>query len=311
MPISPLLLSVAALLLIAPCSHADDPVSPHPGVHQLATEGFEAADGVQVTVAAPAVDVTMDAEAQRAALEDVFGETRMKLFMKDTVTAPFDLDIGTADADLPDSIVRTLDLHFVAYGKLAVVRDKNLMQSVVGGERGNAEDAEEDGFEKYGEGLTEAECEARGFDLQLKGDRRRHLTRFRFPLIDKVMIAGLVEGDGRDFNAMLVESSLSPKALLEDNDFPTVWQEMPRGAETDADLGDPQPWRGLAGYLQATELKFEPGALLIECHGVFVEPEDWFGGRNLLASKLPIVVQDNVRNFRRKLAKASAEVEEQ
>ncbi len=303
--------------LIASCAalHADEPVSPHPVVHELATEGFEVAEGTRVVVSPPTVNAAMDAATQLAAVEVLFGATRMEQFMKDSPVAPFELKIGEAGAELPSAKVRTLDLAFVAYGTLAVVRDKDLMQSVLGGGRGGegaeAEDADaedDDGFEKYGEGLTEQQCQERGFDLQLKGDRRHHLTRFRFPLIEKVMIAGIVEGDGRDFDAMLVESSLSPASMLNDKDFPTVWQEIPRGANGDQDLGEPQPWRGLAGYLQTTELKFQPGAILVECHGVFVEPYDWFKGRNLLASKLPIVVQNNVRDFRRKLAKASEQV---
>ena len=41
----------------------------------------------------------------------------------------------------------------------------------------------------------------------------------------------------------------------------------------------------------------------VECHIVFAEPEAWFGGKNLLRSKLPLAVQDeDVRSSRRKLA---------
>jgi hypothetical protein len=43
--------------------------------------------------------------------------------------------------------------------------------------------------------------------------------------------------------------------------------------------------------------------LLIEVHMVFAEPKGWFEGRNLLRSKLPPVMQDSVRKFRRQLAK--------
>ena len=42
-------------------------------------------------------------------------------------------------------------------------------------------------------------------------------------------------------------------------------------------------------------------AMLIEYHVVFEEPEAWFQGANLLSSKLPLVIQDVVRSFRRKL----------
>ena len=36
---------------------------------------------------------------------------------------------------------------------------------------------------------------------------------------------------------------------------------------------------------------------------VFAEPTGWFEGANLLRSKLPLVVQNNVRNMRREWLK--------
>lgn len=285
---------------------AEEKFSPHPIVQALVTEGFEVADGELVPVAPPTLLPGMDAVAQRSALEELFGEVAWDDYFDRSVNARKLLDIDSADLELDGATVRKLDLVFVAYGKLAVVRDKDLMQSVFGGSRGG--DETEAGFKRYAESLTAEETQARGFEQQLEGERRHHLTRYRFALIEKVVIEGLVEGDGRDFSRLLVESAVSPLKMLEDADYPSVWREIPRGAETDADLEDPEPFRGFAGYLQASELKFEPGALLVECHGVFVEPDGWFNGRNLLASKLPIVVQDNVRDFRRRLAKATEEL---
>ena len=72
-------------------------------------------------------------------------------------------------------------------------------------------------------------------------------------------------------------------------------------------LGPPTPYAGLGGYIKVTGLHEPAGALLVECHAVFDEPQGWFDGKNLLRSKLPLVVQENVRTFRRKLAKVSGE----
>ena len=54
-----------------------------------------------------------------------------------------------------------------------------------------------------------------------------------------------------------------------------------------------------------TELIEPQGALFVEYHLVFDEPKAWFGGANLLRSKLPLMVQDNIRKFRRELTKDS------
>jgi hypothetical protein len=51
-----------------------------------------------------------------------------------------------------------------------------------------------------------------------------------------------------------------------------------------------------------TELVGVEDGLFVEVHVVYAEPYGWFEGRNLLRSKLPPVLQDSVRKFRRKLA---------
>ena len=52
-----------------------------------------------------------------------------------------------------------------------------------------------------------------------------------------------------------------------------------------------------------TPLAEPAGAILVECHGVFEEPQGWFQGAPLLRSKLPMLVQEQVRGFRGKLVK--------
>ena len=56
------------------------------------------------------------------------------------------------------------------------------------------------------------------------------------------------------------------------------------------------------GYMKASRLAQPSGAVLVEYHLVFEEPQGWFGGSNLLRSKLPLVCQDGVRKFRRRMA---------
>ncbi len=133
------------------------------------------------------------------------------------------------------------------------------------------------------------------------------LYKYRFPILDRVVVSGLVRGDGLRLEGALVQSAVSPRDRLDDPENPTRWRPVPRGAKTDAELGPPEPFRGFVCYLQATQLAFEPEAVLIECHAAYLEPHGWFDGRNLLASKLPLLMQHNVREFRRKLKEVQAE----
>jgi hypothetical protein len=87
-----------------------------------------------------------------------------------------------------------------------------------------------------------------------------------------------------------------------DKQYPNIWRHI-NVVEEEEKLGSPQPYTGMAGYVLVTKLPEPAGALLVEMHFLLHEPPTWFGGRNLLRSKLPTLIQDNVRSFRRKLTK--------
>jgi hypothetical protein len=80
----------------------------------------------------------------------------------------------------------------------------------------------------------------------------------------------------------------------------------------------------LGGFMSSSRLAFERGkqggehrrqlaalaepaeAVFIECHLVYEEAYGWFG-INLVKQKMPVMVQEKVRTFRRKLALATGE----
>jgi hypothetical protein len=97
--------------------------------------------------------------------------------------------------------------------------------------------------------------------------------------------------------------------------FPNEWRPVQRNANGQvvkgpngkALLGNPTLYVSAGGYLKATKLIQPAGALLVEYHLVFDEPAGWFGGRDLLQSKLNTKALEDVRMFRRKVSDASAE----
>ncbi len=296
--------ATVALLLCAAgsASYAESiaPASPHPVVAQLVDEGLALGPGggdAVVRLTPPVMRVEMSAEEQHAAFAELVGEGRMERYLADKVVTPQVLRI-TTEKDLEGGgAIRRLDQHFVVYGDLKLIREKDLLNDFMAKEKAEQEPGK---FDQYLEQLDEPSAAGEPY-----------LYRYRMPLLDKVMISGLIRGQTFTADGLLIESAVSAEDLLTDARNPTVWQSIPRRAASDDALGSSIPYRGLAGYLQVTELQFQPGALLVECHGVLVEPRGWFGGRNLLASKLPIVAQDNMRSFRRKLSRAMAEYREQ
>jgi hypothetical protein len=91
-----------------------------------------------------------------------------------------------------------------------------------------------------------------------------------------------------------------------DAKYPNEWQSIARDDAGKLQYGSWKAYQGLGAYAKATELKAPRGAILVEYHMRFDEPRGWFQGANVIRSKLPIIVQDNVKKLRRKLAEKRA-----
>ncbi|MBM4072266.1 MAG: hypothetical protein FJ271_25565 [Planctomycetes bacterium] len=55
--------------------------------------------------------------------------------------------------------------------------------------------------------------------------------------------------------------------------------------------------------LQLPDRKGKDQAVYLEMHYILHEPKGWFGGVEVLRSKLPILVRENALEFRQKLAR--------
>jgi hypothetical protein len=82
-----------------------------------------------------------------------------------------------------------------------------------------------------------------------------------------------------------------------DNDaqYPNEWRPAPNGVVG----GPPILYFSSGAYAKVTKLVQPAGALLVEYHFVYDEPDGWFNGVNLLRSKLPQSTPNDVRDFRR------------
>jgi len=104
-----------------------------------------------------------------------------------------------------------------------------------------------------------------------------------------------------------VMTTLEPKAVViaavidprfnEDEKYPNYWQSI-------AESGEPAPrqrYVTAAAYCKVSPLLEPKGAIFVEQHFLFAEPQGWFRGAPLLRSKLPLAIQDSVRHLRRQL----------
>ncbi len=246
-----------------------------------------------VRLPAPTLPPGLPAEQQAAALQQAAGKYSLDRWTRDSIVAPFVFNKETLKDDAGQRVGYRLDLWFVAYGDLATVEERGLFAEMLGAD---ADDKDAGGP------LSEAELSARNIQLPSDSAVARQLVRYSVPVMDRVQVAGVVRTESLRGEGSLLGFAQIDSRFNEDAQFANRW--WPLAEDGQAGEAEAQPYSGFAGYAIATTLAEPQGALLIECHAVIHEPYAWFDGRSLLSSKLPLLVQDNVRQFRRSLGKA-------
>jgi hypothetical protein len=215
--------------------------------------------------------------------------------MKDSAVSPFILEIQSAAKLDGTGDAQRMDVWFVAYGSIDSVIDRKLMEDLAIPNKPTG-----DGPADVSRELTVDELNKYQLTVGQQPDNSRiSYGLMGVSLFDKVRLSLVTQA--RTFR--------TPESLVlvnrihsEITELPSTWSSIMINADDQVSLGTAQPYSLGASYAKITELKFEPGAMLVELHALFVEPQEWFNGRNMLRSKLPPLVQDGLRKFRRRLA---------
>lgn len=257
-------------------------------------EGAVRAEGqVLAALPAPTMPDTADAQATAAALQTIPLRVPQREFLRDSVVAPYALKVGELTDTAVGIRLRSVDIWFVVHGELQVLQqNRELLEGFLRESNGEIHT------------LQPEELAARGIVLDGQLASRTHYWHGSSTLLDRVLLSVTTWTLSSDTPSSTVLAGLVDPRFADDAEFRNRWQSVeliPGGQK----LGQPQPYHASVFYWKATQLQEPAGAILVEYHSLFEQPADWFGGHDLLRSKLPMVVQDEVRTFRRKLKKAA------
>lgn len=255
----------------------------------------------RVPLAAPSFPDGLDAAAQAKALADVAGQDYDPAQLsRKSVVAPFVLRMDKVKDIAPGVALRKIDTWFVAYGDLKTVAQPEFRKKVWSSQ------SEEDRGSSQGREVTAADLAKRGIELATSAAKPESFGWGTNTIFNKVELAVA----GRSFTSETPESfvvaSVVDRRFDGDAEFPNQWQALIRGESGAITKGPPQPYEGAAFYLKVTKLHEPAGAIMVESHLIFAEPEKWFSGANLIASKVPLIANAQVRAFRRELLKADS-----
>jgi hypothetical protein len=258
----------------------------------LLNPGLDVGGGFKAKLPAPTMPDGLDAAGQKAAIAALIkGEYNYDQFTRKSVVAPQLLKLRDVNPSDPKAPARGVDFWFLAYGDLKALEDEKFLDRLVNAGKGQGE----------GKGLKKDDLSKR--KIMPADEKRETYGHIAFDFLEKVHLkaTGRVVWTRTD-ESVVVAGEIDPR-FRGDTEFPNQWQSIIKEGGM-SKLGPATPWSEAGFYLKITRLAEPAGALFIEQHVVFAEPTGWFDGANLLRSKLPLVVQSNVRSMRKEWVKA-------
>ncbi len=270
----------------------------NPILRHLIVEGVPLGDNRTEPLPAPTLADGLDRDAQHRIVTRVAGHHGWDRFTRDSVVAPFTLQIHSLKDAQGGRIGHSVDLWFVAHGSLEALPEEQLVREFLQPE------TQKNTSGGKGKELGVAELARNGIIVQETAGLREKFIHGALPLLERVRVAGTCHvAYARTEQSLLMAWELDEQFAADDK-LQGGWQAIESDDLGRKKLGPVQTYRGYGGYGKITRLTDPERALFVECHVVFHEPREWFTGSNLLRAKMPLLIQESVRKFRRRLKKS-------
>jgi len=229
--------------------------------------------------------------AQTATLRKLGGRRyTLDRLLEDSPVAPYLSKVDDATR-VPGGRLVKVDYWFVAYGNLDALDNKEFLDSIMGSKD----------VKGSGKALTAADLAP--FEIRLADDRDAY-GRGGHILLDKVEVQVTGHSYWSRTDESIVLAGVADPRFDKTPKLASHWRKAsPDGGPG---KGPFRPYQPAGFYTKITALKKPRGALFVECHMIFHEPQGWFDGGNLLTAKLPAIVDEQVKSARREIARTSA-----
>lgn len=287
------------LLLFALCALATQQASAQQDLFtELTTNGIAFTEQIKPKLAPPSLTAQQTVEEQNSVLRSLAGKQEWSRFVRNSVNAP--VVIVTEAIDSPDGTRVGLRVHsaFVLYGKLDTLRDKELMEQTFGRPGSTPESSG-----VVTEELAKDELRRLGFEAQSQSSAT--FAFLELPLLNKVLVRGVIRIEKRERPGAIEFVWQLDSSFNRSEKFASRWTRLERNPVGRLIEGETLPYQGAGGFMGVYEIDQAQEQLLVESRLILHEPVEWFAGSNFLRSKLPLAMQDNAHDLRRKLARSS------
>lgn len=287
------MITSGVLLLIVTVTQAGDNVHQKANslYRQLGNTGSSLAVDQVVVLPSPRMPDGQSADKQRKVLEGLLrGRFPVGEFTRKSLHAPFMFDIGDLRETDAGPRYRSLALYFVVHGKLDSLADNvDWLQEFLRQNESNKV-------------LIREQLVERGIPFDPVMADTSDYYYMEFSVLDRVQVTMTSHSTWSRTEESFVLAGMLDQRFTDDREFPNRWRELDSrgGSQT---LGPPHTYSVSLWYAKVTPLVEPAGALFLEYHAAFEQPTAWFGGADLIRSKLPIVARGEIRTLRRKVAK--------
>jgi hypothetical protein len=265
---------------------------------QVIDHGIEAG-GQAIRLPAPQLLEGQDAGAQRAALRQVAGSDRaLDDLLRNSITAPYILKVHDLKGD--GATIRSADVWFVVYADLKQVDFAREAARI------DQKEVEVANMWFQTRLLKAADLRAAGLEpAPATAGQSTWYSHIHARLLDRIDFEATNQVTASQSADSIVVASRTDPAFARSGQLANGWKPLSPGGGPSKE-SPVQPYAGGISYAKVTRAALKPGALLVEMHMAFVEPEGWFQGAPILRSKFSLIAQDQIRRLRRELAQKKA-----
>ncbi len=265
---------------------------------ELTEIGLEFTSVDHVKLPHPTLGPELPSAAREEALHKLSGKQDWSRFVRESVMAPISIDIDAINSIQGERLGLSVHNAFIVHTNLDRLRDTGAMKEIFGrpDNSGNSDDSAGIVTQE----ITQDELRSLGFISQAESSAT--FAYLELPLLNQVIVRGVVRIERRE-RAGAVEFfwRLDP-SFNSIEKYANRWTKLERNVVGKLLEGESFSYSGCGGFVGVYEISPESQQLLVESRLLLREPQEWFAGSNFLRSKLPPLMQENARNFRRKLA---------
>jgi hypothetical protein len=271
-------------------AHGQNPVFIH-----VLEQGLEVG-GQTIKLPPPRLVDGAGADAERAALTELAGSDRaFEDLFRDSVTAPFIIKVH--DVKASGATVRQADVWFAVHGDLKGIDPAHEAA------RTDQKAVEVANMWFQTRILKPEEIRAAGAKAADTSAGKSWYAHIHAKLLDRIDFETTNHVVGSQSSESIVIASATDPSFSNAGPLSNGWKPLIKTDSAQGDTSARQPYAGGSSYAKISRAAFRPGALFVEMHVAFVEPDGWFQGAPILRSKFSVAAQDQIRTLRRELAK--------